>query len=203
MSLINNFHFSSSFNIDNYIYIIVVSDLDSATKMQLPITSMNIHKIMDLISRNCPTHVGLHGPLAFCHSYYNDTIYVYVNAHAGFPQKSQKKVPWFFHDFSRPKSKFPDKKYQYLFLRPIYQFVESITDTHRRTLTHTQTHTWFDQSQPTIQLILLVIELIQKVKLHFSISLKWVTNFPINIWKMILISHFHTDFILNTVIIIF
>ena len=55
----------------------------------------------------------------------------------GFPQKSQKKVPWFFHDFSRPKYKFPDKKY---------------------------THTWFDQGQPTIQLILLVIELIQEAK---------------------------------------
>ena len=44
----------------------------------------------------------------------------------------------------------------------MYQFVESITDRHRRTLT--QTHTWFDQDQPTIQLILLVIELIQEVK---------------------------------------
>ena len=29
---------------------------------------------------------------------------------------------------------------------------------------HTHTHTWFDQGQPTIQLILLVIELIQGVK---------------------------------------
>ena len=56
------------------------------------------------------------------------------------PTKSQKKVPWYFHDFSRPKSKFPDKKYQYLFLRPMYQFVESITDKHRRTLTHRHTH---------------------------------------------------------------
>ena len=59
--------------------------------------------------------------------------------------------------------------------------------------THTQTHTWFDQGQPTIQLILLVIELIQEVKLHLLISLKWVTDFPINIWKMISIPHFHTD----------
>ena len=30
--------------------------------------------------------------------------------------------------------------------------------------THTQTHIWFDQGQLTIQLILLVIELIQEVK---------------------------------------
>ena len=44
----------------------------------------------------------------------------------------------------------------------MFQFVESITDRHRPTLT--QTHTWFDQGQPTIQLILLVIELIQEVK---------------------------------------
>ena len=42
----------------------------------------------------------------------------------------------------------------------MYQFVESITDKHRCTLTHT----WFDQGQPSIQLILLVIELIQEVK---------------------------------------
>ena len=37
---------------------------------------------------------------------------------------------------------------------------------------------------------------------HLLISLKWVTDFSINIWKMISISHFHTDFIFNTVIII-
>ena len=30
--------------------------------------------------------------------------------------------------------------------------------------THAKTHTWFDPGQPTIQLILLVIELIQEVK---------------------------------------
>ena len=44
----------------------------------------------------------------------------------------------------------------------MYQYVESITERHRRTLTHR--HTRFDQGQPTIQLILLVIELIQEVK---------------------------------------
>ena len=44
----------------------------------------------------------------------------------------------------------------------MYQFVESIRQT--QTHTHTQTHTWFDQGQPTIQLILLEIELIQEVK---------------------------------------
>ena len=48
------------------------------------------------------------------------------------------------------------KKNQYVSLLLMYQFVESITDRHRRTLTHRHT--------PTIQLILLVIELIQEVK---------------------------------------
>ena len=81
----------------------------------------------------------------------------------------------------------------------MYQFVESRqTQTH----THTQTHIWFDPAQPTIQLILLVIELIQQVKLHLLTSLKWVTDYPINVWKMISTSHFHTDFIFDTVIII-
>ena len=49
---------------------------------------------------------------------------------------------------------FQTKKSQYLFLRPTYQIVDR----------QTQTHTWFDQGQLTIQLILLVIELIQEVK---------------------------------------
>ena len=71
-----------------------------------------------------------------------------VQCITGFPQKSQKKVPWYFHDFSRLKPKFPDKKYQYLFLRPMYQFVESITGRHRRTLTHRHRH-HFGQGQPT------------------------------------------------------
>ena len=75
-------------------------------------------------------------------------------------------------------------------------------DVHRRTLTPTDT--WFDQGQPTSQLISQEIELIQEVKinLYLLIWLKWVTDFPINIWKMISIYHFHADFILNTVIII-
>ena len=74
------------------------------------------------------------------------------------PTKSQKKVPWYFHDFSRPKSKFPDKKYQYLFFAA-HVSVCRINYRQTQTHTHTQTHTWFDQSQPTIQRILLVIEL--------------------------------------------
>ena len=46
----------------------------------------------------------------------------------------------------------------------MYQFVESITDRHKtQTDTHTHRHT-HDQGQPTVQLILLVIELIQEVK---------------------------------------
>ena len=44
----------------------------------------------------------------------------------------------------------------------MYQFIESITDTDAHS--HTDTHTWFDQGQPTIQLILLAIEMIQEVK---------------------------------------
>ena len=78
---------------------------------------------------------------------------------SGFPQKSQKKVPWLFHDFSRPKSKFPDTKYQhklseYLLLQPTYQFIKSITDI----CMDIHVYTWLNQSQPTIQLILQVIK---------------------------------------------
>ena len=75
----------------------------------------------------------------------------------GFPQKSQKKVPWFFYDFSRPKSKFPDKKI------PIFVFAAHVSNC-RQTDPDAHSHTWFDQGQLTIQLILLVIELIQEVK---------------------------------------
>ena len=57
----------------------------------------------------------------------------------------------------------------------MYQFVESITDGQRRTLT--QTHTWFDRGQPTIQLILLVIELIQEVKTTLVNLIKMVNRF--------------------------
>ena len=110
-------------------------------------------------------------------------------------EKSSMIFPWLL----RAKIQIPrQKKYKYFFLWPMYQFVESITDRHRRTHRHRQ----FDHSQLAIQLILLVIELIQEVKTTLLISLKWVTDFPINIWKMILISHFHTDFIFNTVIFI-
>ena len=42
----------------------------------------------------------------------------------------------------------------------MYQIVDRQTQTH----THTQTYTWFHEGQPTIQLTLLVIELIQEVK---------------------------------------
>ena len=55
------------------------------------------------------------------------------SVYSGFPQKSKKKVPWLFHSFSRPNSKFPDTKYQqkwceYQFFRLMYQFIQSITD---------------------------------------------------------------------------
>ena len=43
----------------------------------------------------------------------------------------------------------------------MYQIVDRQTQTH--------THTWFDQGQPTIQLILLVIELIQEVKTNVTL----------------------------------
>ena len=52
-------------------------------------------------------------------------------------EKSCMVFPWLLQakiQISRPK------KYQYLFLRPMYQVVESITGRHRRTLTHTDTH---------------------------------------------------------------
>ena len=52
----------------------------------------------------------------------------------------------------------------------MYQIVETITDTDAHSNTAVCVcvwvciwHTWFDQGQPTIQLILLVIELIQEV----------------------------------------
>ena len=46
----------------------------------------------------------------------------------------------------------------------MYQFVESITDTDA----HSHSHTWFDQGQPTIQLILLVIELIDSRSQNYT-----------------------------------
>ena len=83
---------------------------------------------------------------------------------SGFPQKSQKKssmiFPWLLQakiQISRPKI-------------PIFVFAAHVSNcriNYRQTQTythHTQTHTWFDQGQSTIQLILLVIELIQEVK---------------------------------------
>ena len=47
------------------------------------------------------------------------------------------------------------------------------TDAH----SHTQTHTWFDQGQLTIQLILLVIELIKEVKTTFVYLIKMGNRF--------------------------
>ena len=65
--------------------------------------------------------------------------------YTGFPQKSQKKVPWFFHDFSRPKSKFPDKKNPTIcFCGPcMYQIVDRQTqDAHSHTDTHMMICSW-------------------------------------------------------------
>ena len=79
----------------------------------------------------------------------------------------------------------------------MYQFVESITDTDTDAHSHTQTHTWFDQGQPTIQLILLVIELIQEVKTtHFS----WCFNYTSSKWLIFQIEinkFFLTQFLEN------
>ena len=59
-------------------------------------------------------------------------------------QGSHKNLRKKFHDFSKispgQNPNFQIKKYQYLFLRPMHQFVETITDWHRCTLTHTDTH---------------------------------------------------------------
>ena len=46
-----------------------------------------------------------------------------------------------------------------------------------QTHTHAQTHRWFDQGQPTIQLILLVIELIQEVKITLVYLIKMGNRF--------------------------
>ena len=77
-------------------------------------------------------------------------------------QGSHKNCRKKFHDFSMTSpgqnQNFQTKKNQFLFLRPMYQFVESITDRHRCILTHRHTYDLI------IQLILLVIELIQEVK---------------------------------------
>ena len=70
---------------------------------------------------------------------------------------------------------FQTKKSQYLFLRPMYQIVDRQTQTQMHT--HTQTHAWFDQGQPTIQLILLVIELIQEVKITLNILIRMGNRF--------------------------
>ena len=78
------------------------------------------------------------------------------------PTKISEKSSMIFHDFSRPKSKFPDKK-----KIPIFVYAAHVSNcriNYRQTQTHTHIHTRFDQGQPTIQLILLVIELIQEVK---------------------------------------
>ena len=62
---------------------------------------------------------------------------------SGFPQKFEKKVPWLF------QAKFQisrQQKYQYLFLPPMYQIVESITDRHEA---HSYTDTRMIWSRPT------------------------------------------------------
>ena len=51
----------------------------------------------------------------------------------------RKKVPWFFHDFSGPKSKFPAKrKNKKIFVFAAHVSIYRIDD--RQTLTHTHTH---------------------------------------------------------------
>ena len=82
-------------------------------------------------------------------------------------QGSHKNIKKKFHDFSMTSPEqnpnFQTENTNICFCSPciyLYNQLQTDTDAH----SHTQTHTWFDQGQPTIQLILLVIELIQDVK---------------------------------------
>ena len=82
---------------------------------------------------------------------------------SGFPQKYQEKssmiFPWLLHaKIQISRQKIP------IFVFAAHVSICRINYRQRQMHTHTQTHTWFDQGQPTIQLILLAIELIQEVK---------------------------------------
>ena len=73
-------------------------------------------------------------------------ICIWGEIKSGFPQKHQKKVSWWFHDFSRPKSKFPDKNI------PIFVFAAHVSNyriNYRQTQTHTHTDTHMIWSRPT------------------------------------------------------
>ena len=78
------------------------------------------------------------------------------------PTKISEKSSMIFPGLLQAKIQISrQKKYQYLLLQPMYQFVELITDTHRLTLTHRHM-IW---SRPTdYSTDLIVIELIQEVK---------------------------------------
>ena len=69
------------------------------------------------------------------------------------PQKSRKKVSWFFHDFSRPKSKFPEKNpKKQKRKKTIFVFAAHVSIckiNYRHTQTHTHTDTDMIWSRPT------------------------------------------------------
>ena len=87
--------------------------------------------------------------------------------HQGF-HKNHKKSPMIFSWLLQARSKFPDKKTN----KAIFVFAAHVSNCRinyrqTQTHTHTQTHIWFDQGQPTIQLILLAVELwFKKSQLH-------------------------------------
>ena len=165
--------------------------LKSSIEAQLPTVSGNLKKM--LYSCSCTSFVS-----CYCVWRRKQTKTVL----AGFSQKSQKRVPWFSVtspgqiQISRQKT-------------PIFVFAALVSNCRinyrqTQTHTHTQTHTWFDQGQLTIQLILQVIELIQEVKTTRVYLIKMGNRFSYQHLKNdISISHFHTDFIFNTVMIIF
>ena len=82
-------------------------------------------------------------------------------------QGSHKNLRKKFHDFSMTSPgqnpNFQTKNTNICFFTA-HVSICRINYRQTQTHTHTQTHTWFDQGQLTIQLILLVIELVQEVK---------------------------------------
>ena len=86
-----------------------------------------------------------------------------IHARSGFPQKSRKKSSMIFLWLFQAKILISRQKIS-IFVSVAHVSICRINYRHTQAHTHTQTHTWFDQGQPTIQLILLVIELIQEVK---------------------------------------
>ena len=117
-------------------------------------------------------------------------IFINWNNYHKVYQGSHKNLRKKFHDFSMTSSgQISRQKIPIFVFAALYQLVESITDRH----SHTQTHIWFDQGQSTIQLILLVIELIQEVKkkiLSYQ-NLKNDFSFPYTLFLILSLSYFN------------